>query len=113
MQPPKPQRKGQLAAAASPVTVGFRLDDEHRVLLGGRALKAGVSPHELARQFVVEALNDRAQLPAVQQAIVALGAQVEQLRADLALAVEALLVGAGSAKSEEASEWVRNNLSPP
>ncbi|MCZ7640636.1 MAG: hypothetical protein M5U12_33985 [Verrucomicrobia bacterium] len=83
MQPSQKQRVRPLAGVEAPVTVGFRLDADHSQALTRRAVKAGLSPHELARQFVVEALHDNERLSVLEQAVKALCAEMQELHRDL------------------------------
>ncbi len=99
-----------LTTEGAPPTVGFRLDEEHRRELGKRALKAGVSPHDLARLFVVAALHDREELPTLRAAILALESEIAELRRDLALSVESLLLSTEADTPENIRTWIRKNL---
>jgi len=94
----------------APKTVGFRLDEDHRKLLGIRALKAGTSAHDLARLYVIEALHDRQEIPAMREVIVSLANEVHSLRKNLALATEALLSLAGKVSPTEAQTWAQKTF---
>ena len=56
----------------APPTVGFRLDDGSRRVLAQRADALGVSPHELARHYVVESLQEAEERAALREAILQL-----------------------------------------
>jgi len=90
--------------------IGFRLEPEQARLLAERAGRLGVSPHELARYYVVESLLASEELAAVGNAVGALHQQVQRLKQDLALAVEALLASAGQVSEKQARAWVEASL---
>ena len=50
-------------------TIGFRLDAEHRRLLGEQAEQAQVTPHEFARNSLIAALDEPERLATVQDAL--------------------------------------------
>ncbi len=91
--------------------IGFRLDEAAADVLTARAGRLGVSPHELARQYVVEALQLGEHLAAIDQRLEALHERAQSLQEDLVLAVEALLASAGQVTEKQAREWVKTNLS--
>src|ERR1051326_6863243 len=91
-------------------TVGFRLDEEHLTELVKRALKAGLSHPDLARRCVIEALHDRAELPALRGAILSLEKEIIELRRDIALSVEALLVASEADTPDSVRALVEKNL---
>lgn len=104
------RKNGALTGDIAPETVGFRLGEEDRRLLAQRARKAGVSPHDFARACLIEALHDREQLPAMREAILALGGEISQFKAKFALGVEALLVTANDVDNDQAKAWVEEHL---
>lgn len=107
------QTRTKSASKASPcasTTVGFRLDEESHRLLCERAACLNISPHELARDQVKEALQGGEQDAGLATAIGLIHDEVAQLRVDVATATEALLMAAGKTKAEEARAWVRENL---
>jgi hypothetical protein len=91
-------------------TVGFRLDPEALDVLRRRADRLGSSHHELARQYVLEALGGEQERAALQQAVLSLKDELTELREDFALAVECLLTSAGQANEKEAQEWVQKSF---
>ena len=91
-------------------SIAFRLDGGSRRVLMQRASELAVSPHVLARHYVLELLGEAEERAALREAVLELQTQVNQLRADLALAVEALLVSAGQVPPSEARQWVEQNL---
>lgn len=102
------------ALASAPATVGFRLDPESRQILAQRAQNLGVSSHELARQYVFEALSVSEERAELHRAIIALQegvlAKFSEFKGDLAFAVETLLVTCGEVDEEEAKEWIKKNF---
>lgn len=107
-----PSPDGKARRQPTPVT-SFRLDPDELELLAERAAHLGVSPHELARHYVVEALVASEELAAVGAAVNALLYQMQGLRQDLAFSVEALLASAGEVNDEQARGWVAANLNRP
>ena len=95
---------------SSAATIGFRLDAQTRSILHKRAELFDRSPHDLARQYVLEALAQEEERSALRQEVSRLGAEIESLRVDLALAVKALLVSAGKVNPEIADAWIGENL---
>ena len=99
------------------ITTSFRLEEASQRVLAERAAALGVSPHELARRYVLESLkpvpsppdrpsHDPAELLEGLQAVYY---HLLETRKDLALAVEALLSRAGQVSEAEAHAWVREN----
>jgi hypothetical protein len=92
--------------------ISFRLDEDNQRILAERAAELGVSAHELARFYVTEALRGQQGPPAVIMGLSGLLEGLVHLRADLLLAVEALLASAGKASPEEAIAWIKENYKP-
>src|SRR5262245_30136393 len=93
-----------------PSTIGFRLDEESLRLLQQRALRLGVSRHELARHYLVETLSEKEERALLRQAIFQLSQELQGLRQDLSLAAEALLASAGQVTDKDAHRWAKGNL---
>lgn len=105
---PRPTGK----SSSSPI--GFRLDALSRRVLVERAEQLGISPHELARHYVLELLGEAEERSALREAVTDLHLQLTQVRADLALSIQALLTSAGKVPAAEAAQWVEENFpSPP
>lgn len=94
----------------APETVGFRLDDECRRVLGARAARLGVSAHELARQYVIEMLQAVEEREALRLAVTDLQGEIKKLREDVAVTAEVLLASAGKVNEEEARAWADENI---
>jgi hypothetical protein len=105
-----PRRRAGVGTGSTPATIGFRLDEPNRRLLAERAHQLGVSPHELARHEVINALRQGDGLAELAEAVVTLEATLRQLREDVATVAEALLVSAGHVPPDQAREWVQTNL---
>jgi hypothetical protein len=95
----------------TPSTISFRLDPASSRRLAERAAQLGVSPHELARHYVVELLQAPEERTALRTAFEELHQNLHQFRSDFAFAVEALLTSAGQVPKEEAQTWVQKSLS--
>ncbi len=93
----------------SPI-VGFRLDTEAHSVLAQRAALLGVSAHELARYFVLAILAEGEERNELRESVDSLQTNVEELRQDLAMVVEVLLVTSGKVSESAAREWVKDNL---
>ena len=91
-------------------TIGFRLDHDARQVLAERAALLGVTPHQLARQYVLEALMKAEEGAFVRAALTAIHQEVSKVRADLIFSVQALLSGAGNLGEKEAEKWVKENF---
>ena len=98
--------------SSSPV-ISFRLEPEHASLLSERAARLGVSPHEMARHYVSEALVASEEMAALAAAVNAGLYQLQEMRQDLALSVKALLVSAGRVGKAQAHTWVEETLNRP
>lgn len=98
---------------ASPATIGFRLDEASGVELAARAGRLGVSPHELARQYVLQILQEGQERTALHEAVIDVNQELGRLRDDLSLAVEALLMSAGQVEEADAHQWVQKHLAGP
>ena len=90
--------------------VSFRLKPDEVRLLAERAERLGVSPNELARYHVIEALFSAVHLAELGAALSAVHEQSQGLRQELALSVEALLASAGEVNEKQAKSWVQTNL---
>lgn len=91
-------------------TIMFRFTGPESVLLAERAAQLGKSQNLLARQYLVEALQDADDHESLLQAVNALSQEVHALRKDLALTTAALLSSAGKISPEQAKTWVKTNL---
>jgi hypothetical protein len=100
------------ATALAPATVGFRLDEKSRRLLGKRSARLGVSPHELAKDYVLERLNEQEERELLRMALNDLFVVNQQLRGDIATTAEAILIAAGKVDEKEAREWVERTFRP-
>ena len=90
--------------------ISFRLDGEPLSTLEVAAERAGMSVHEWAKRAVIRELESGNLLPKIAMTGDALSAEMVELRKDLAVVTEALLVSAGKATSEQAAKFVKANL---
>lgn len=91
-------------------TIGFRLDEESHRVLSERANRLGISPHELARHYVIEMLHEAEERAALHEAIATLQQGIHKIREDVATTAEALLIAAGDYEAEEAHTWAAENF---
>src|ERR1039458_159037 len=108
--PPEKRKRGLSASDSSPATVGFRLNPEHGCILAGRASALGVSPHELARRYLIEVLEESEERAALRQAVQTLNGNIASFRDEFIFAVEALLGSAGKLKEAEAVAFIDKNF---
>lgn len=101
----------------APETIGFRLDPASRIELAKRADRLGVSPHILAREYVIEMLHEAEERRQLREAVTQLSEGVGTLfeavfksREELATVAEALLVHAGNVDPKKAHQWVEDNF---
>ncbi|MEI6075991.1 MAG: hypothetical protein WCS94_10480 [Verrucomicrobiota bacterium] len=96
-----------------PTSIGFRLEETSRRILAKRAAQLGVSPHELARYYVMEALNAADERRALRESLEALHRTMVASREDVAIATEAILQNTGKMIDEDVFAWVKRNLKMP
>ncbi len=77
-------------SASAKKNIGFRLDATLHKTLNTRAATADVSPHELARQYVLDRLHEGEERAETHQEIKAVTDEVAQLRDDLTVAIEGI-----------------------
>ena len=103
-------------------TIGFRLPAAESAALLERASKAGLSPGDLARQFVVDRLTERtdAQIEELRKRLLQIEGGMHDLRESLATSVHAILATiqelhphSSQQTPQEIEEWVNRNLRPP
>jgi hypothetical protein len=90
--------------------VSFRLDGDSLSALEEAAERAGVGVHEWAKKAVIRELESGNLLPKIAMTGEALSAEMVELRKDLSVITQALLVSAGKATSEQAAKFVKTNL---
>ena len=96
----------------APPKLGFHINEQTRRLLGHRAALLGISPHEWARHCLLTILHEEEDRNNWETAVMTLHHEINELRTDLALATQALLVVAGRMPEAKAREWIKGNLKP-
>jgi len=94
-------------------SVSTRLPADARARLIDEASKRGLSISDFVRAILLERLDDESELSRLRMKVSTLESSLLGLREDLAVAVKALLVTAGSGQSvtpEEAEAWVEANM---
>jgi len=102
------------ASSTDPITpaiIGFRLDPASNRALAKRAQHLGVSPHDLARHYVVTLLHEQEERAALHRSFEQMLQGVDQFRSDFAFAVEAILTSAGKVTKDDARSWVKKCFS--
>lgn len=103
---PTKTQSARSEAGSGSATVGFRLEAESLHILVERAATLRVSPHALARRYLIEILSEGEERVALRHAINGLRQELAQTQESLALAVEALLSSAGKVSETNARAWV-------
>ena len=99
----------QKTVSTSP-TIGFRLDAAASQALAIRAERLGISSHQLARDYVIQMLQASDQGTNLKDANDSVHAHLCELREDLSLAIETLLITAGNVEKTEARAWIEKNF---
>ena len=94
------------------INVQFRLDPELFEKLEQQARAASVAPGIFARQLVVGALGATEDEEPVGALLQTQSRLLVELRRDVRVSVETLLIAAGRMKPPDAHEWVSQNLPP-
>ena len=105
---PGGEKGASAGQSAKPIT--FRLDSEFNEVLAERATQLGVSPHELARSYVREALTSQVAMEELFKAIVAMRDEQLHLRQAFGRSVETLMVSAGRVSVSEAQNWTKQTF---
>ena len=92
--------------------VNFRLDEAHLDLLMRRAAAFNISHHQLAREFLIQFLHEAEERAAIRDSMLAILGELRELRKDVSLASETLLVSAGHVSEKDAQKWAAENLLP-
>jgi hypothetical protein len=95
---------------AASITVGFRLDAAVHQELAQRAEKQGLSPHELARNYVEEMLDRDvgATLFRIEECLAGCIESLGRLKQNIAST--ALLIATERCSEEDAKDWVAKNF---
>jgi len=94
-------------------TVSFRLHEHHFKRLEELAAMSHKSPGDEARSRLITALEEDERLLAFRKQLTDLEAHMADLKHDLALSVQTLLIAATQGRKlspKEAETWVRENL---
>lgn len=92
--------------------ISFRVTAHQKKLLEDRAREFGVrSPDLMARKIIIDHLDEEAESPFARR-LTGIASELAEVRADLSVATEMLLVFAGKLQDEAAREWVTQNLKP-
>lgn len=96
----------------APPNIGFRIDEPTQLRLGRRADAMDASPHDWARRCLLQVLSESEDREAWVQCLKTLQEETRQLRNDLAIAVQALLICAGRMQEDKAKAWIEKNMKP-
>ena len=92
------------------ILVQFRLDPDLFEKLEQHARAANTKPAPFARDLVARALTTRAGEESIGTLLQTQNHALLELRRDVRLSVETLLIAGGKMESDEAQNWVRENL---
>ena len=90
--------------------IGFRLDRAELLRLEEAAERAGIGPHEWAKRATIRELDSGNLLPKIAFTNDAIKEELLELRQDVAVSVEAILVTSGKVSSEQALKFVTEKL---
>lgn len=91
-------------------TIGFKAGGELLLRLQEIAKRDGVSAHEWARRAIIRELDSGSQIRKIALNAEAIIQELAELRKDVAVATEAVLVSGGKASLEQAAKFVKINL---
>lgn len=94
-------------------TVTFRLQLDALHVLVGRAKLLGVSRHQLAQLYVLQMLALEETQGDLTAGFEAVRKDITEMRAEIALGVEALLLTSGKYEPQEARKWVQSQFHIP
>ena len=100
------------ATAEIPKVISFRPAADQALALVEHARSKKLTPHALAHEMVIRSLQNADGLEEVSGHMQKLQHQLFELREELALVSEALLVSAGKLSKEAAQSWVDDNIKP-
>ena len=90
--------------------ISFRVDGEQLLRLEEAAYHAGISPHEWAKRATIRELDFDNLLPKVALQTEVMRQELIEIRKDIAVATEGILVSGGKASNEQAARFVKANL---
>jgi hypothetical protein len=90
--------------------IGFRVDKSLQSRLELAAEEAGISPHEWAKRAAIRELDSGSLLPKLALQSEVMRQELIEIRKDIAVATEGILVSGGKATNEQASRFVKANL---
>jgi hypothetical protein len=91
-------------------TIGFKVDRELYSKLLEAAEREGIGPHIWAKQAMIRILEDQNYLPKISLQVEAIKQELLEIRKDIAVATEGILVSGGKATLEQAAKFVNTNL---
>jgi hypothetical protein len=112
MKPNNSKLGSALTAKEPSGMIGFRLDNYHRGMLEELRTKSGLRSVDLeARSILIEALDNQIDVRELTEQIQSLENRLLELRRDISISVETLLMATGRLSAEQAKKWVAANLS--
>jgi hypothetical protein len=91
-------------------SISLKIDPASKRELTKIAESKNVSISSLARDILVESLSEDNQLALLKMEVASLRSEMKELRVDLSVATEALLVSCGNLPPKQAREWIEKNM---
>ena len=96
--------------AAKTKPTSCRLERDYREVLDSRAKDLNLKPAELVRKYIVAGLKEDATKVTLHEELPAISEELKQLRRDLSLLAEALVIRAGNMEPAAARAWAVKNF---
>ena len=90
--------------------ISCRLEPNFREALNGRALELKMTKSDLVRSYVMAGLAEDSTKVTLHEELPAIREEIKQLRRDLSLVAEVLLIRAGNVEPAAARKWAMENL---
>jgi hypothetical protein len=92
----------------NPIT--FRLPGEMDPLFRAKAEERKLKPTEYAQDLALQSLKEGGEIPMLRESILELSVQLQELRKDVGLCAQLVLIGTRCMTEAEAKAWVKENL---
>lgn len=87
-----------------------RLDPRFNEALEGRACELKMTKSDLVRKYVIAGLSEDATKITLHEELPAIREEIKQLRRDMSLLAEAVLICSGKLDPEKARKWANENI---
>ncbi len=93
--------------------VSCRLEPKFNEALEGRAVELKMTKSDLVRNYVIAGLSEDSTKVTLHEELPAIREEIKQLRRDLSLLAEALVISAGNMEPAKARKWAQDNFFAP